>query len=119
MQIGVRLLPYKSLTGKDKYKFFCEDCKVSPSLDSHYLYDSRLKIDKVNMYGAMQLADAINNHKVHELSDSKRYCELVYSNVCNCDPNFTDPEVEASIERAKEILRIGKMLMQKRENEDA
>ncbi len=119
MRIAVRLLSYKSLTGKEKFEFFCEDCHLSNVLDSHYLYDERLNIDEVNMYNALRLADAINNHTVHELSDSKRYCMLVYRKVCNCDPNFIDPEYEASVARAKEIKRIGQMILREREKENA
>jgi len=119
MRIAVRLLPYRSLTGKEKFKFFCEDCRLVDVLNPHYLYDKRLKIDEVNMYNALRLADAINNRTVHELSDSERYCMLVCRELCNCDPNFVDPEYEAAVERAKEIKRIGQMVLAEREKENA
>ncbi len=119
MRIAVRALSYLSLTGKEKFVFFCEDCHLFDVLDQHYLYDKRLNIDKVNMHNALRLADAINNHTLHELSDSKRYCMLVYREVCNCDPNFVDPEYEAALERARELERIGRIILAEREKENA
>lgn len=98
----------KTHSGKDSYSFGCTDCGLSHSYGLETLmYDSRIAFNGDQKEKVEFVLHHINKNEFSLLSSSDRFLKILKERLCFCDPKVKSLETQRSLNRAREILKLG------------
>lgn len=105
----IRFVPYNELNkrGLRKHWCNCQHCNTTNVMLSGWDWINRLGLPWEEN-SLRKLEDAINNHKLHEITGDKKKRWQLYSLVCHCKEGVVDIEHWRAVQRAKAILEAGK-----------